>query len=134
MSKQAKYKIPDEYFFRLHHVRPRFKNDVEEVLLHVATSISGMSSSIEKNFNLELNKILFEFKKNSTLTQKTIDNWRTEISALFAFIQEKDGFLKPSKTAIRLANNRYLDEFFNYFLYSFQYPGGHIKSQNVIKQ
>ena len=134
MSNIAKYKIPDEYFFRLHHVRPRFKSDVEEVLLYVATSISEMEVLPEKEFNSELNKVLFGFKKNSTSTQKTIDNWRTEISALFSFIQEKDNFLQPSKMAIRLANNQYLDETFNYFLYSFQYPGGHIKSQNVIKQ
>ena len=25
------YQIPDEYFFRLHHVRPRFKGDIENV-------------------------------------------------------------------------------------------------------
>jgi len=134
MSSKKKYKIPDEYFFRLHHVRPRFKNDVEEVLLYVATSISEMETLPEKEFNADLNKVLFGFKKNSTSTQKTIDNWRTEISALFGFIQENDGYLQPSKTAIRLADNQYLDEFFNYFLYSFQYPGGHIKSHNVIKQ
>lgn len=134
MSNEIKYKIPDKYFFRLHHVRPRFKNDVEEVLLYVATSISEMKVLPEKVFNEQLNEVLFGFKKNATSTQKTIDNWRTEISALFAFIEEKDGKLQPSKTAIRLANNQYLDEFFNYFLYSFQYPGGHIKSHNVIKQ
>lgn len=134
MSKQQEYKIPDEYFFRLHHVRPRFKNDVEEVLLYVATSISEMEVLPEKEFNDALNKVLFGFKKNASSTQKTIDNWRTEISALFAFIQEDDKHLQPSKMAIRLANNQYLDEFFNYFLYSFQYPGGHIKSHNIIKQ
>ena len=134
MSKQQKYKIPDEYFFRLHHVRPRFKNDVEEVLLYVATSISEMEVLPEREFNAVLNNVLFGFKKNASSTQKTIDNWRTEISALFAFIQEEDKHLQPSKMAIRLANNQYLDEFFNYFLYSFQYPGGHIKSHNIIKQ
>jgi len=134
MSEMKTYRIPDEYFFRLHHVRPRFKNDVEEVLLYVATSISGMTVMPEKEFNIELNKVLFGFKKNSTSTQKTIDNWRTEISALFGFIQEDEQYLHPSITAKRLANNQYLDEFFNYFLFSFQYPGGHIKSQNVIKQ
>ena len=26
------YKVPDEYYFRIHHVRPRFKDDVENVL------------------------------------------------------------------------------------------------------
>ena len=134
MSDIIKYKIPDEYFFRLHHVRPRFKSDVEEVLLYVATSISEMEILPNKEFREILNKILFGFKKNSTSTEKTIDNWRTEISALFAFIQERDGKSRPSTSATRLANNQYLDEFFNYFLYSFQYPGGHIKSQNVIKQ
>ncbi len=73
-------------------------------------------------------------KKNATLKQKTIDNWRTEISALFAFILEKDGDSLPSKMATRLASNQYLDEFFNYFLYSFQYPGGHIKAHNIVAQ
>ncbi len=134
MSEIKTYRIPDEYFFRLHHVRPRFKNDVEEVLLYVATSISEMTVLPEKEFNNELNKVLFAFKKNATSTLKTIDNWRTEISALFGFIQETQQYLYPSVTAKRLANNQYLDEFFNYFLFSFQYPGGHIKSQNVIKQ
>lgn len=134
MSEIKTYRISSEYFFRLHHVRPRFKNDVEEVLLYVATSISEMTVLPEKDFNNELNKVLFGFKKNATSTQKTIDNWRTEISALFGFIQETEKHLYPSVTAKRLANNQYLDEFFNYFLFSFQYPGGHIKSQNVIKQ
>lgn len=128
------YKIPDEYFFRLHHVRPRFKNDVEEVLLYVATSISELTVLPKKEFNDELNKVLSGFKKNSFSKQKTIDNWRTEISALFAFIQERNGFLQPGVMAKRLAEKQYLDEFFNYFLFSFQYPGGHIKPQNVIKQ
>lgn len=133
-TQKIRYKIPDEHFFRLHHVRPRFKNDVEEVLLYVATSISEMEVAPENEFNTELNKVLFGFKGNASLAQKTIDNWRTEISALFAFIQESNRDLNPSKMAIRLANNQYLDEFFNYFLYTFQYPGGHIKSHNIIKQ
>ena len=134
MSIAKSYQIPDEYFFRLHHVRPRFKNDVEEVLLYVSTSISEMEVLPKQKFKENLNQVLFGFKNNASSTQKTIDNWRTEISALFAFIQEKDGLTKPSLSAIRLSNNQYLDEFFNYFLFSFQYPGGHIKSQNVIKQ
>lgn len=134
MSLVKSYQIPDEYFFRLHHVRPRFKNDVEEVLLYVSTSISEMEILPKQEFRENLNQVLFGFKNNASSTQKTIDNWRTEISALFAFIQEKDGLTKASLSAIRLSNNQYLDEFFNYFLFSFQYPGGHIKSQNVIKQ
>ena len=128
------YKIPDKYFFRLHHVRPRFKNDVEEVLLYVATSISEMNVLSKREFKSALNEVIFKFKKNSTSKQKTIDNWRTEISALFAFIQEKETTSASGKMATRLAENQYLDEFFNYFLYSFQYPGGHIKPQKLSKQ
>jgi len=128
------YKIPDKYFFRLHHVRPRFETDVEEVLLYVATSISEMDAAPKKDFKNSLNEVLFQFKKNSTSTQKTIDNWRTEISALFGFIQEAGDTSKPSKMATRLAENQYLDEFFNYFLLSFQYPAGHIKSQSALSQ
>lgn len=94
MSRIKSYRIPDEYFFRLHHVRPRFKNDVEEVLLYVATTISEMPVLSKNNFKNELNKVLFGFKKNTTAAQKTIDNWRTEISALFGFIQEKERFLR----------------------------------------
>lgn len=128
------YKIPDEYFFRLHHIRPRFKNNVEEVLLYVATSISDLPRLPKKEFDEQLNRVLLKFGKNKTVTQKTIDNWRTEISALFSFIQENDKLQFAGKMARRLAENQYLDEFFNYFLYSFQYPGGHITNYNVIAQ
>jgi hypothetical protein len=96
MSNVKTYQIPDEYFFRLHHVRPRFKNDVEEVLLYVSTSISEMETLPKKGFKKNLNQVLFGFKKNASSTQKTIDNWRTEISALFGFIQEK-GFSNDYK-------------------------------------
>ena len=126
------YQIPPQYFYRLHHVRPRFKNDVEEVLLYVANAITELDKMPKQAFDVELNKILFKFKNNSTSTKKTIDNWRTEISALFAFIQESDNEFFASLTARRLSTNQYLDEFFNYFLYTFQYPAGHVKPHTVI--
>lgn len=129
------YQIPDEYFFRLHHVRPRFKSNVEEVLLYVANSISDLHTLPEKEFNEQLNAVLRNFGKNQTAKQKTINNWRTEIAALFSFIQETEtGKLFPSLMAKRLAENQYLDEFFNYFLYTFQYPAGHNKNHAVIEQ
>lgn len=134
MSLKKTYQIPDKYFFRLHHVRPRYKNDYEEVLLYVATSISDLEPLPESDFNKRINKVLFAFKKNASAKKKTIDNWRTEISALFALININVDLLSPSLSAQRLANNQYLDEFFNYFLNSFQYPGGHIKAHNVVKQ
>ena len=36
----SEYRIPDEYFFRIHHVRPRFKGDIENVLIYMAEEIS----------------------------------------------------------------------------------------------
>ena len=33
------YNTPPEFYFRLHHVRPRFKNNVEQVVLYVADAI-----------------------------------------------------------------------------------------------
>lgn len=132
MSDQKTYQIPDEYFFHLRHVRPRFKNDVEEVLLYVTTSISDIEKTDKKEFESILNQLIRKFKKNETKKQKTIDNWRTEISALFALIQEKEkGFLEPSAMAKRLTETQYLDQFFNYFLYSFQYPGGFSKPYRI---
>ncbi len=128
------YQIPPQYFYRLHHVRSRFKNDVEEVLLYVANAITELDEMPKQAFDIELNNILFKFKKNTTSKKKTIDNWRTEISALFAFIQENDNEFFASLTARRLSTNQYLDEFFNYFLYTFQYPGGHVKPHRVIDQ
>ena len=86
MNKQLKYKIPDEYFFRLHHVRPRYKDDVEEALLYVVTSIAELDSFEKKEYRTVLNSKLREFKNNRKLEEKTIDNWRTEISAIFALI------------------------------------------------
>lgn len=126
------YQIPTDYLFRLHHVRSRFKNNVEEVLLYVASTITEIGSMPKTEFNDELNKILFKFSGNEFSAKKTIDNWRTEISTLFAFIQKNDDNFFAGLTARRLSENQYLDEFFNYFLYTFQYPGGHVKSHTVI--
>ena len=36
------YQVPNQFYFRIHHVRPRFKNDVENVLIFVAESIAKL--------------------------------------------------------------------------------------------
>lgn len=135
MTKNEKYKIPDSFFFPIHHIRSRFKNDVEEVMLFIATSIAEIEKSEKSEFNSILNNLILSFKKNSTRKKKTIDNWRTEISAFFSLIREKEkGFLEPSVMAKRLANNQYLDEFFNYFLLTLQYPSGFQKPHLIRPQ
>ena len=48
------YKIPDKYYQRLHQVRPRFKNDIENVLLYVASEISKLGSQQIDTFNQNL--------------------------------------------------------------------------------
>ena len=42
----SEYKIPDEYYFRIHHVRPRFKGDIENVLIYMAEELTAIG---EKN-------------------------------------------------------------------------------------
>lgn len=127
------YKIPKDFFCRLHHVRPRFKNNPEDVLLYFANAITEIGSMPQKEFNDALNETLFKFSGNEFLVPKTIDNWRTEISTLFGFIERNDGRFFASLAARRLSENQYLDEFFNYYLYTFQYPGGHVKAHTVLK-
>lgn len=127
------YKTPNQYFFRLHQVRPRFKSDIENVLLYVASEISKLESQPLNEFNQNLFNAIRLYTGNATKTDKTIDNWRTEISALFGFIEE-DNVNKTARTgtiAQKLADEQDLVQFFKYFLFYFQYPGGHIKSHKL---
>jgi len=127
------YKIKPEYYFRLHQVRPRFKNDIENVILYVANEISKLDSGPSNIFNKKLFKSIRLFPGNATKTDKTIDNWRTEISALFGLVIESSekNLCTPGDIALKLADNEDLVEFFKYFLFYFQYPGGHIKTHKL---
>lgn len=129
------YSIPPKFYYRLHHVRPRFKNEVERVLLFVATELAQLSSMKKKEFDKKFNKALRLFPGNAPRAEKTISNWRTEISSLFGMILQdpKTEICKPSDNAKMLAERQDLVEFFKYFLYTFQYPGGHIKTHEVKK-
>ena len=82
------YQTPKEFYFQLHHIRPRFKSDIESVLLHLVNEIAKIPRSPKSEFKIKLNNAIRLFSKNAQLDQKTIDNKRTEISALFGFIQE----------------------------------------------
>lgn len=129
------YKIPDEYYFRLHHVRPRFKGDVENVLIYIAEGISSLSAKPNKEFAEDMDKIISMYPGNANRTAKTIANWRTEISSLFGFVEHhNDGEDKPGRRAIELAESQDLIQFFKTFLFTFQYPGAHIKKQSILEQ
>ena len=130
----AEYKIPDEFYFRIHHVRPRFKGDIENVLIYVAEELSRVGEKPVDDFVNEVNAALYRYPGNAHRELKTINNWRTEISALFGFIEHQDTTDRPGRRAIELAQNQDLVESFKIFLYNFQYPGAHIKPKNVLEQ
>ena len=122
------YETPPKYKFRIHHVRPRFKNDVESVLLHVASSLAQLEPSDKRVFDQKLDELIRMFPGNATKSDKTIANWRTEISSLFGFkVDLNNGMTYAGPNATLLAERGDLVEFFKYFLYTFQYPGGHMK-------
>lgn len=110
-----------------------FKSDIENVLLFMANEIFKIPRLPNAEFKKRLNNAITLFPGNALLTQKTIDNWRTEITALFGFIQEdnKEKVSWAGKIALKLAKEQDLVQFFKYFLYYFQYPGGHQKHYRV---
>src|SRR5699024_3914533 len=109
------------------HPRPRFKTDIENVLIYIANEITAIGKKPKDEFIRDLNASIRRFPGNLHRTQKTIDNWRTEIDALFCFVQEDGYYLKPSNRAQELAANQDLVKFFKLFCYHFQYPGGFVK-------
>ena len=127
------YAVPEEYFFRIHHVRPRFKNDVESVLLYVAQECTRLSDLPVRDYAALLNRAIRMYGGNYYLADKTINNWRTEIAALFGFyIEDKQiDVTRTGEMARLLATKQDLIEFFKYYLYYFQYPGGHLKQDKV---
>lgn len=130
----SEYKIPEEYYFRIHHVRPRFKSDIENVLIYVAEELVRVGEKPVDEFVQAVNAALYSYPGNAHRELKTINNWRTEISALFGFIEHTDTTDRPGRRAIELATKQDLVESFKVFLYNFQYPGAHIKPQNVLEQ
>ncbi|HFI0237939.1 TPA: DUF3883 domain-containing protein [Streptococcus suis] len=127
------YQVPEKYYFRLHHPRPRFKNDVENVLVYMATNISDLGKLPKSDFKDKLNSIIRQYTGNGDKTDKTINNWRTEISSLFGLLIEKDGFTYPGTRAKELTDDQDLIRFFKTFLYHFEYPGGHLKDNEIVK-
>ncbi len=132
-SKVTYYNVPDEYWYRIHFVRPRFKNNIENVLLYMATECSRFSKLPCKEYNKKYLNAIRMFPGNVGATDKTLQNWRTEIPALFGFYTENKttGYTETSRMATFLYENQDLTQFLRFFLYSFQFPGGHLKSKDI---
>ena len=81
----------------------------------------------------KMNQAIYLFPGNSGSVEKTINNWRTEIAALFGFYIEdkKSGNTKTDETAYFLDKTQDLVQFFKFYLFKFQYPGGHLKSNEI---
>ena len=126
------YRTPPEFYFRLHHVRPRFKNEVESVLGYIAYSIAQIGCVDSRTFHALLTTSLRNYGGNAVASEKTVSNWRTEIGALFGmYIDRNDGMTAPAGHTVNLANTSDLTDFFLGFVASFQYPGGHVKETTI---
>ncbi|MCL9783244.1 DUF3883 domain-containing protein [Vibrio sp. S4M6] len=125
MNSENRYKTPDRYLYPLHMVRPRFKNNIENVLFYMSKEISGFTGIID---NEVLDDLISNFPGNKESSKKTLANWRTEISALFGLMQYQDLYgLYASSIAKRLADKEDLIEFFKNFVMKIQFPNGMLK-------
>ena len=127
------YRVPDEFWFRIHFVRPRFKSNIENVLLYMASECCKIPASSCDDYNKKYLAAIRAFPGNADMTKKTLQNWRTEIPALFGFyVEDKNlDITKTSRMAWFLYENQDLTQFLRLFLLSFQFPGGHLKPQDL---
>ena len=127
------YDVPNEYWYRIHFVRPRFKSNIENVLLYMANECCRIPKCSCDEYNTRYFNAIKMFPGNIDMTKKTLDNWRTEIPALFGFYKEdkEKGITETSQMAVFLHENQDLTQFLRLFLYSFQFPGGHMKAADV---
>lgn len=128
------YTFPDEDYLRIHFVRPRFKSDIENVLLYIANECCKIKPCSCREYAARINNSIRLFPGNISASQKTIDNWRTEISALCAFYNEDKSANQTttSKMSFFLNEHQDLTQFFKFLMISFQFPGGHIKPADNI--
>lgn len=129
------YRIPDKDYLRIHFVRPRFKSNIENVLLYIASECCKIAPCPWREYAGKINNAIRLFPGNADLSQKTVDNWRTEISALCAFYNEDKvtDLTQTSKLSFFLNENQDLTQFFKFLMLSFQFPGGHIKPSDNIE-
>ncbi len=127
------YKVPDRYWFRIHFVRPRFKSNIENVLLYMANECCKIPRCSCKEYSRRYFNAIRMFPGNIDMKNKTLDNWRTEIPALFGFYKEnkEDNITETSQMSFFLHENQDLTQFLRLFLYSFQFPGGHMKAKDI---
>ena len=132
-QKNKYYRIPDDDWFRIHFVRPRFKSNIENVLLYMANECCRIPTCSCGEYRKRYFEAIKMFPGNIDMKKKTLENWRTEIPALFGFYTEdkEADVTETSSMATFLHENQDLTQFLRIFLYSFQFPGGHMKGKDV---
>jgi len=125
------YQTPSEYKVVFNHPRPRFKNDLENVLVYMASEISKIPSMNRDDFAEQLNQAVRRYPGNSEIDDDTMNNWRTEISALLGFVEHNGDIDSCGLRAYELAESGDLIKFFKTFLYTFQYPGAYQKNYKI---
>ena len=133
-NKKVKYyQVADKYWYRIHFVRPRFKSNIENVLLYMANECCRIPKCSCEEYNKRYFNAIKMFPGNIDMADKTLHNWRTEIPALFGFYTEnkKENVTETSKMAFFLQEHQDLTQFLRIFLFSFQFPGGHLKPQDL---
>ena len=68
------YQIPDKYWFRIHFVRPRFKSNIENVLLYMANECCRIPQCSCSEYNQKYLNAIKMFPGNIGMTKKTLDN------------------------------------------------------------
>ena len=133
MKKTIYYDVPKEFWHRIHFVRPRFKSNIENVLLYMANECCRIPKLPCNDYNERYIKAIRLFPGNIDAKDKTIQNWRTEIPALFGFYTEhkEEGYTETSQMANFLHENQDLPQFMKLFLFSFQFPEGHLKTTDL---
>lgn len=123
------YHIPTDYWFPIHFVRARYKNNIENVLLYMAHECCKIEPCSCEEYSSKYFDAIRAFPGNIDKSAKTLNNWRTEIPALFGFyIEDKDkNITRTSEMAKFLDENQDLTQFLKFFLFTFQFPGGHLK-------
>ncbi|MEE0950630.1 MAG: DUF3883 domain-containing protein [Paludibacteraceae bacterium] len=127
------YRVPDEFWYRIHFVRPRFKSNIENVLLYMAKECCRIPDCSCEDYSRRYFNAIRSFPGNVDMSTKTLNNWRTGIPALFGFYQEDKqlDITRTSAMAKFLHEQQDLPQFLRFFLYSFQFPGGHLKPQDL---
>ena len=127
------YVVPSEYWHRIHFVRPRFKSNIENVLLYMANECCKIPRCSCQEYSDRYFDAIRMFPGNIGMADKTLHNWRTEIPALFAFYNEDklSDLTETSNMAKFLHEKQDLTQFLRLFLMSFQFPGGHMKPQDT---